>query len=109
VLQGLHGGYCQKFFEDYKARYSESKFWTFKLIVSQVSLKLGGYTHWVHTQNIRQSNNMVHFWSLEPITLKIGLSLGGLWEIDIPQILTSTETLFCLTRGQPQTGDTVLP
>jgi hypothetical protein len=91
------------------------------LIVSQVNLKLRGYTHlvhlrctqWMQKQNkaalksIRQSNSMIHFWSLEPITLKIDLSLRGLWEIDIPRVLTSTKTLFCLARGQPQTGDTV--
>jgi hypothetical protein len=32
-------------FEDYKARHSKSRFWTFKLIVSQVNLKLESYTH----------------------------------------------------------------
>jgi hypothetical protein len=38
---------------------------------------------------------------------KIGLSLRGLWEIDIPRVLMSTETQFWLARGQPQTGDVV--
>jgi mannose/cellobiose epimerase-like protein (N-acyl-D-glucosamine 2-epimerase family) len=92
-VQGLHGGYHQKIMEDFKAKHSESRFWTFKLIVSQVNWKLGGYIHWMHLdakakkamlKSIRQLNRMVYFWSLEPIALKIGLHLGGLWEIDIP-------------------------
>jgi hypothetical protein len=134
---------------------------TFKLIVSQVNLNLGGYTQWMQRRNkialksIKQSINMIHFWSLESITLKnwlehplgapsldpidakveqsctqnkaynsqktwlifgvssqlpskIGLSLRGLWEIDICRVLMSTETQFWLTRGQPRTGDAVL-
>jgi hypothetical protein len=28
--------------------------------------------------------------------------------VDIPQVLTSTKTLFCLARGQPRMGDDVL-
>jgi hypothetical protein len=30
-----------------------------------------------------------------------------LWEIDIPRVLTTIETLFCFARGQPQMGNIV--
>jgi hypothetical protein len=41
-VQELHGGYHQIFLKTTRQDILKSRFWTFKLIVSQVNLKLGG-------------------------------------------------------------------
>jgi hypothetical protein len=51
-------------------------------------MQLVGSTEYI-TDMVFMKEKHSYSWSLEPIILKIGLSLGGLWGIDIPWVFVT--------------------
>jgi hypothetical protein len=84
---------------------------TFEFIDTQVNSKFGDYTHWVHLDTELEQNCLQKAWKKQRTSFilrvssqllsKVGLRLGGLWEIDIPWVLMNMKTYHGPPGGPP--------